>query len=185
MRGWRRCTSAGVLATLAATPAVAQTFDDVRAAVEAGDYAAGRTLAERIADPIERARVTVWVDYGARDYVGAALAARAGLALAPQDAWLAERAAAAALSYRDPVAAANALDALDRGLAALPESERDAWKSSADAYRRTANELAARATAGIDANLRARATVLALLGAAVLAVAWGLRRVGSAHVEQA
>ncbi|MBI5431948.1 MAG: hypothetical protein HZA52_03850 [Planctomycetes bacterium] len=184
MRGCRSCTSAVVAFALATAPADAQDFGEVQAAVEAGDYAAARTLAERVAEPIESARALVWVDYGARDYVGAALAARAGLELAPEDAWLAERAAAAALAQRDGDAAATALEALDRAVRALPAPERGVWKTSADLYRRTADELVALERSGARARTLARTTVLALLGAAVLAVGWGLRRADSAHLEQ-
>jgi hypothetical protein len=95
---WLRnaCLAAAVFAGLAR----AQSFHDVQACVERGDFTAAREAAEGLADPLERARALVWVDYGARDWVGALREARLGSDRFPHDAWLAERAAAAALSLQ-------------------------------------------------------------------------------------
>ncbi|MCK6446240.1 MAG: hypothetical protein L6Q99_07605 [Planctomycetes bacterium] len=175
---WRtRVFVAGFALCGTAAPLCAQSFADVRTSVAAGDYRAARELALSLADPLERARALVWVDYGARDYDGAWREAGGGLASAPRDPWLAERRAAAALAGRSGVRAAEAVEELAALVRELPADDptRADLEANVETYRGLADALVRTATAGAAARDRARWTALGLLAGAVLLVGWALR----------
>ncbi|MCE9594981.1 MAG: hypothetical protein K8S98_12400 [Planctomycetes bacterium] len=168
MRASRRCVDAALVCVVSATSSFAQSFVDVQAAAEAGDFSRARDTATRIVDLGERARSLVWIDYGARDYASAVAEARTGLAATPSDPWLAERAVAAALALRDGRAATRGLDDFERVIArATPDTAELAdWRATASDYRARARELTVLEDAADVALNRSRWTVIVLLVAA-------------------
>lgn len=175
-----RVAAALIVLHCAIAPARAQSFADVQATAGSGDYAAARELARSLADPAERARALVWLDYGARDYEGAWREAVAGLAITPGDTWLAERRAAAALASRSGSHAAAAVEDLSKLVHSLPADDPTRVDLAAVVanYRTLADELVRAANAGRTARERARWTALGVLASAVVLVGWALRAPG-------
>jgi len=143
--------------------------------MRSGDARAALAAAEAEADDLRRAQARVYVRHHAGDLEGALAAAEAGSGAHPDDPWLAERAAAIALSLRRAGAALAALGRLERIAAALAEPERTRWLDAARAARSEAEAVALaharRDTAGRSARVVSLGVAgLALVGLLALAL---------------
>lgn len=183
MRGSRRfpellLAAAAILAPAGAAQSVS--FDELEQLARRGDLAQALERARGEREPLQRAMLSTWVHYRARDWPQALAAARDGLALDPAQPWLLERSAAAALSLRDGPQAARFAAELERSAAAKPASpERERWIADARAHAEAAAELIALRDSAARAGSRARwvsLAVLAVCAAALVAFARPARR---------
>lgn len=157
-------------AALGASPVLARqdTQLEVQSAAERGEFATAHERALAESDPLTRSRALVWLHYRARDFVAARSAAETGLALAPQDLWLAERALASALWLRDPWAASRSLERLQALLGAAPEESAAPFRASLEEARASVARLRSDTEAARGARNRSVGVAGVLLGGMAL-----------------
>lgn len=167
--------AAGMLfwAALGSGPVLARqdTQLEVQSAAERGEFAAAQERALAEPDPLTRSRALVWLHYRARDFVAARSAAETGLALAPQDLWLAERALASALWLRDPQGASRSLGRLEALLGAAPEERAAPFRGGLEEARASVARLRSDTEAARGARHRSVGVAGVLLGGMVLLLA--------------
>lgn len=137
-----------------------QTITGVVEAVRNGDFRRAESLVQAETDPLERAQAECYLRHHAGDLAGAEAAARRGLAGAPGDPWLLERATYLALSLRDLSAATAHLERLEDALReSQPEAGGDpeGFRAKASLHRRDLTELSRDLSARDSATQRARA----------------------------
>ena len=145
-----------------------------RAELEAGRYGNAWAESAALADSLQRGRLQSAILFRAGDQAGALAAAEQGLALAPSDLELLQRAAAAAIWLGDPSTARELVRRLDQALPGL-ELEPDAlaaWEREARDLSRWTEELQAHDDARRGVLLRGRVVAVTLLVGALGVLVW-------------
>src|SRR5690349_18518249 len=140
-------------------------------AAESGSFARAESLVDAETDPVIAARARVWLLFRARDFDAAFEAAGRGLALAPGDVWLAERATACALWLGDPWRAQPSLARFAANVAGAEAPLRESFGDALVEARTTTARLVAGMERMESSRARARATALAVLGAVIVLLA--------------
>jgi hypothetical protein len=165
-------SAAGVLALTAATFAQSALLERVRAAAEGGDFAAAARIAGEESDAGLRAQAEVWLYFRAADFARAYDAALDGLAVRPDDPWIAERAGACAWYLRSPANARAAAERLAAIVRRLPETERATWSAALGELEHQAGLLESEDRRASAAEARARWVALLALAACAGAGGW-------------
>ena len=165
-----------------ASQANPDTLAEVQRAAGDGDFARGLRLARAESDPLTALRAEVWLMYRARDFDASYAAAERGLAIAPGDVWLAERASACARWLRDPTLAQDCLTRFTANASAAEPALRETFREPLSQARTQTAELVADADRTRAARVRARAVSLTILAVVLGLLSWcglGLRRLSS------
>lgn len=160
----------------------ADTVSEVQRAAEAGEFSRALQLARAEVDPLISLRAQVWLHYRARDFDAAFAVAEQGLAVAPDDLWLAERATAAALWLGEPVRAERALARFSSGMHSAPAAAAEPFRGLLEAARTQCAELSSAATRARRALTRARwmsFSILSLVLVSLIVLGQALPRRGA------